>query len=312
MNKIPLIVVAGATASGKTSLSIALAKKFDAEIISCDSMQIYRDMNIGTAKPDDEEKSGIVHHLMDFLSPEETFSVADFTHLAHEAAEKIHKKGKNIVCCGGTGLYIDSFVNDVDFDEEDSDEGIREELRLRAEKEGAEALLAELRTFDSESAEKLHPNNLKRIIRAIEFYRIHHIPISEHQANTKKKPSRYDPLFMMIDHPREVLYDRINKRVDIMIETGLLEEAEELYKRRDTLSKTALQAIGYKEMFDYFKGERTLEEAKEELKLRTRQYAKRQLTWFRRNEKMHLLSPENAIAEAQELVRDSISVRDGF
>ena len=304
MNKIPLIVVAGATASGKTSLSIELAKKFNGEIISCDSMQIYRDMNIGTAKPDDEEKAGIVHHIMDFLNPEESFSVADFTHLAHEAAETIHKKGKRIVCCGGTGLYIDSFVNDVDFDKEDSDEGIREELRKRAETEGAEALLCELRTFDSESAEKLHPNNLKRIIRAIEFYRIHKISISEHQANTKKKESRYDPLFMMIDHPREVLYDRINKRVDIMIESGLLEEAEELYKRKDTLSKTALQAIGYKEMFDYFKGEKTLEEAKEELKLRTRQYAKRQLTWFRRNEKMHLLPPDNALTEAEELVRE--------
>ena len=304
MNKIPLIVVAGATASGKTSLSIELAKKFDGEIISCDSMQIYRDMNIGTAKPDDEEKSGIEHHLMDFLSPEESFSVADFTHLAHKAAEEIQKKGKRIVCCGGTGLYIDSFANDVDFDEEDSDEGIREELRQRAEREGAESLLCELRSFDAESAEKLHPNNLKRIIRAIEFYRIHKIPISVHQANTKKKESRYNPLFMMIDHPREVLYERINKRVDIMVESGLMEEAEELYKRRETLSKTALQAIGYKEMFDYFKGEMSLEEAKEELKLRTRQYAKRQLTWFRRNEKMHLLSPENAIEEAQELVGD--------
>lgn len=304
MNKIKLIVVAGATASGKTALSIELAKKFDAEIVSCDSMQIYRDMNIGTAKPDEEEKQGIPHHMMDFLSPEESFSVADFTTLAHEKISDIHKRGKRIILAGGTGLYIDSLVNDVDFDEEDSCEALREELRKRAENEGALVLINELRTFDPKSAQKLHPNNLKRIIRAIEFYHIHKIPISEHQEQTKKKESRYDALYMMIDHNRASLYERINKRVDIMMESGLLEEAERLYKRRETLSKTALQAIGYKEMFDYFKGEKTLEESKEELKLRSRQYAKRQLTWFRRNDKMHLLTPEHAISEAEMLVSE--------
>lgn len=304
MNKIKLIVVAGATASGKTALSIELAKKFDAEIVSCDSMQIYRDMNIGTAKPDEEEKQGIPHHMMDFLSPEESFSVADFTTLAHEKISDIHKRGKRIILAGGTGLYIDSLVNDVDFDEEDFCESLREELRKRAENEGARVLINELRTFDPKSAQKLHPNNLKRIIRAIEFYHIHKIPISEHQEQTKKKESRYDALYMMIDHNRASLYERINKRVDIMMESGLLEEAERLYKRRETLSKTALQAIGYKEMFDYFKGEKTLEESKEELKLRSRQYAKRQLTWFRRNDKMHLLTPEHAISEAEMLVSE--------
>ena len=165
MNKIKLIVVAGATASGKTALSIELAKKFDAEIVSCDSMQIYRDMNIGTAKPDEEEKQGIPHHMMDFLSPEESFSVADFTTLAHEKISDIHKRGKRIILAGGTGLYIDSLVNDVDFDEEDCCEALREELRKRAENEGALVLINELRTFDPKSAQKLHPNNLKRIIR---------------------------------------------------------------------------------------------------------------------------------------------------
>lgn len=306
MNKIPLIVVAGATASGKTSLAIELAKRFDGEIISADSMQIYRDMNIGTAKPDMAERDGIVHHLLDFAEPEDSFSVADFVGLAHRAAADIASRGKNIIVAGGTGLYIDSLVRDVDFDEEDSSEEIRAELSKIAETEGAEVLLQELAEFDPVSAARLHPNNLKRIIRAIEFYRIHGVPISEHQERTKQKPSRYRALYMMIDHPREVLYARIDKRVDIMAENGLVEEARGLYERRATLGKTAAQAIGYKELFDYFDGEKTLAAALDEVKLRSRQYAKRQLTWFRRNEEMHLLSPENAVEEATALVRNFI------
>lgn len=306
MNKIPLIVVAGATASGKTSLAIELAKRFDGEIISADSMQIYRDMNIGTAKPDMAERDGIVHHLLDFAEPEASFSVADFVGLAHRAAADIASRGKNIIVAGGTGLYIDSLVRDVDFDEEDSSEEIRAELSKIAETEGAEVLLQELAEFDPVSAARLHPNNLKRIIRAIEFYRIHGVPISEHQERTKQKPSRYRALYMMIDHPREVLYARIDKRVDIMAENGLVEEARRLYERRATLGKTAAQAIGYKELFDYFDGEKTLAAALDEVKLRSRQYAKRQLTWFRRNGEMHLLSPENAVEEATALVRNFI------
>lgn len=306
MNKIPLIVVAGATASGKTSLAIELAKRFDGEIISADSMQIYRDMNIGTAKPDMAERDGIVHHLLDFAEPEDSFSVADFVGLAHRAAADIASRGKNIIVAGGTGLYIDSLVRDVDFDEEDSSEEIRAELSKIAETEGAEVLLQALAEFDPVSAARLHPNNLKRIIRAIEFYRIHGVPISEHQERTKQKPSRYRALYMMIDHPREVLYARIDKRVDIMAENGLVEEARGLYERRATLGKTAAQAIGYKELFDYFDGEKTLAAALDEVKLRSRQYAKRQLTWFRRNEEMHLLSPENAVEEATALVRNFI------
>lgn len=306
MNKIPLIVVAGATASGKTSLAIELAKRFDGEIISADSMQIYRDMNIGTAKPDMAERDGIVHHLLDFAEPEDSFSVADFVGLAHRAAADIASRGKNIIVAGGTGLYIDSLVRDVDFDEEDSSEEIRAELSKIAETEGAEVLLQALAEFDPVSAARLHPNNLKRIIRAIEFYRIHGVPISEHQERTKQKPSRYRALYMMIDHPREVLYARIDKRVDIMAENGLVEEARGLYERRATLGKTAAQAIGYKELFDYFDGEKTLAAALDEVKLRSRQYAKRQLTWFRRNGEMHLLSPENAVEEATALVRNFI------
>ncbi|MBS7298499.1 MAG: tRNA (adenosine(37)-N6)-dimethylallyltransferase MiaA [Eubacteriales bacterium] len=304
MKKIPLIVVAGATASGKTSLAIALAKRFDAEVISADSMQIYRRMNIGTAKPTMEEMDGVVHHLIDFVEPEDSFSVADFCEKAHSVAEDIKSRGKNIIVAGGTGLYIDSFVRDIDFDGEDCDYTLRQELEQRAKNDGAESLLRELAEYDKISAERLHPNNLKRIIRAIEFYHIHKKPISVHQEETKQKPSRYHALYMMIDHPRDVLKKRIDMRVDIMMESGLMDEARELYECRDVLSKTAAQAIGYKELFGYFDGEMTLDEAKEELKLRTRQYAKRQLTWFRKNEDMNYLSPENAFSEAEKLVED--------
>lgn len=303
MNKIPVIVVAGATASGKTSLAIALAKAFGGEVISADSMQIYRDMNIGTAKPTPEEMDGVPHHLIDFLSPEDSFSVAEFCEMAHKAAADIHKRGKTIIVAGGTGLYIDSFINDTDFDGEDGGE-IRKELEKRAETEGAEALLAELAEFDAETAAKLHPNNVKRIIRAIEFYKIHGVPISEHQAATKLKESRYRALYLMIDHPREVLRERIDKRVDIMLESGLIDEARSLYEKKNSLSKTAAQAIGYKELFGVFDGSMSLDGATELLKTRTKQYAKRQLTWFRRNERIHLLTPERAVEEAKELARD--------
>ncbi len=302
MEKIPVIIVCGATASGKTSLSIELAKRLDGEIISADSMQIYKSMDIGTAKPTDAEKEDIPHHIMDFLDPSESFSVADFCKMAHSAASDIHARGKKIIVCGGTGLYIDSFAKDVDFDEEESLPELRAELAKRASKEGAESLLAELAEFDKVSAERLHPNNLKRIIRAIEFYHIHGIPISVHQEKTKQKLSRYAPRYFMIDHPREVLRERISKRVDIMLEDGLMDEERSLWERKDTLSKTARQAIGYKELFGYFEGEMTLQEAAAELKLRTAQYAKRQLTWFRRNPEIHLLSPDNPINEALEII----------
>lgn len=308
MSKIPVVVVAGATASGKTSLAIALAKAFGGEVISADSMQIYREMNIGTAKPTAEEMDGVPHHIIDFLSPEESFSVAEFCEMAHKAAADIHSRGRLVIVAGGTGLYIDSFINDTDFDEEEGGE-IRKELEKRAEAEGAEVLLSELAEFDAETAAKLHPNNVKRIIRAIEFYKIHGVPISEHQAATKLKESRYEPLFLMINHERGKLRERIDKRVDIMLESGLIGEAKSLYQRRDRLSKTAAQAIGYKELFGVFDGTMSLADAAELLKTRTKQYAKRQLTWFRRNERIHLLSPENAISEATRLTEEFLKGR---
>ncbi len=303
MQKIPIIIVAGPTASGKTSLSVELARALGGEIISADSMQVYKGMDIGTAKPTEKEKAGIKHHIMDFKEPSESFSVADFCDLAHKTAEDIISRGKAVIVVGGTGLYIDSFAKDVDFDEEKSLPELRKELEERAKKEGAQSLLAELGEFDEASAKKLHPNNLKRIIRAIEFYKIHQRPISEHQENTRQKPSRYDALYMMINHDREVLRARIDKRVDMMMYDGLIEEARLLWQKKESLSKTARQAIGYKELFGYFEGEMTLEEATAELKMRTRQYAKRQLTWFRKNADMHCLNPENALEEALELIK---------
>lgn len=307
MKKIPLIIVAGATASGKTALAIEIAKAFDAEIISADSMQIYKEMDIGTAKPDREERGGIAHHLMDIITPEQIFSAADFCRLAHEAAADIVSRGKRVIVAGGTGLYIDSLAKDVDFDAEEELPGLRAELAERAQRDGVQTLIDELAVFDPVSASRLHPNNLKRIIRAIEFYRLHAIAISEHQEQTKNKDSRYRALYMMTDYPREELYARINMRVDMMMEAGLLEEAQRLYQKRSLLGKTAEQAIGYKELFAYFDGEATLEEAAEAIKLHSRQYAKRQLTWFRRNPEMHRLSPENALEQALALCREFLA-----
>lgn len=303
MSKIPLIAVVGATASGKTALAAHLALCLGGEVVSADSMQIYRELSVGTAKPTPEEMLGVRHHMLDFLSPEENYSVADYVAAAHEVIADIHARGKIAVIAGGTGLYVDSLIRDVDFDEETSKE-VRAAVEAETEKIGAEAMLSRLAEFDPESAEKLHPNNVKRIIRAVEFYRVHGVPISEHQRRTREKESRYSALYMMIDRPREELYERINMRVGLMLDGGLEAEARALYEKRGTIGKTAAQAIGYKEMFRYFDGELSLEEASDEIRLRSRQYAKRQLTWFRRNGQMNYLPPENAADEAERLARE--------
>lgn len=303
MSKIPLIAVVGATASGKTALAVQLALRLGGEVVSADSMQIYRELSIGTAKPTPEEMLGVRHHMLDFLPPEENYSVADYVAAAHEVIADIHARGKIAVIAGGTGLYVDSLIRDVDFDEETSRE-VRAAVEAETEKIGAEAMLSRLAEFDPESAERLHPNNVKRIIRAVEFYRIHGVPISEHQRRTREKESRYSALYMMLDRPREELYERINMRVGLMIKDGLEAEARALYEKRGAIGKTAAQAIGYKEMFRYFDGELSLEEAADEIRLRSRQYAKRQLTWFRRNGQMNYLPPENAADEAERLARE--------
>ena len=295
MNKIPLIVIAGATASGKTGLSIEIAKRLDGEIVSGDSMQIYKYMNIGTAKPTEAEKDRIPHHLMDFLEPTVNYSVADYCEAAHKVIADIHARGKMPIIVGGTGLYIDSLVNNVDFGETSEDNSIRCELEELAKQKGNEAVYEILLKIDPETAKKYHPNNLRRVIRAIEFYKTSGKTISEHAKEEKNSP--YHCVYFAIDWDREVLYERINKRVDIMVEDGLIDEVKELLEKGYDKSLTAMQGIGYKEFYAYFDGEQSLSETLELIKMNSRRYAKRQLTWFRRNKSIHWLIPGENIAD---------------
>jgi len=280
MQKMLIPVIVGPTASGKTSLSIELAKRLNGEIVSADSMQIYRKMDIATAKPDADEMQGIPHHLIGIIDPGDEFSVAQYKVKALEKIEDIIARGKLPIVVGGTGLYIDTLIKNTEFlDYEKSD--IRSKLESRCEKEGTSVLLDELRAFDPETAEKLHINDSKRIIRALEVYYSTGKTISEQIELSHLNESPYNWCIIGLNaNDRQFLYDRINRRVDIMLESGLLDEAREFFL--NDVSKTAVQAIGYKELKPYLFGEKTLDEAVEKLKMETRRYAKRQLTWFRR------------------------------
>lgn len=293
MRKIPLIVICGATASGKTAFAIKAAQKLNGEIVNADSMQIYKYMDIGTAKPTPNEMSEAVHHLVGFVEPTENFSVADYVPLAHEKIKDIHERGLCPILSGGTGLYINSVVNDVTFGEEDSDESIRAELNEIAQDCGIQVLIDMLAEFDPVSAQRLHPNNKRRIIRAIEFYRKTGKPISVHQEETKQLESRYEPKMFMIDYDRAELYERINKRVDIMIEQGLVDEVQKLLDMGCTEDMQSMQGIGYKETIKYLNGAVTLDECIEEIKQNSRRYAKRQLTWFRRDDRIIKVNPND-------------------
>lgn len=290
MNKTFIVVVCGPTASGKTKLAVDIAKKFNGEIISADSMQIYKKLDIASAKPTEEEKEGVPHHLMDFLEPDTAYSVADYVIEARRLIADISARGKLPVICGGTGLYINSIVDNIEFDDTGSDPGYREELKAVAMEKGNGAVLSMLREIDPESAERLHENNLSRVIRALEVYHLSGKTMTEIQAESRKNPSPYEPCMLMIDWDREVLYDRINRRVDIMLQMGLLEEAREFFTHDDYV--TASQAIGYKELKPYFDGEKELSECIEHLKQETRKYAKRQLTWFRKDSRINLISAD--------------------
>jgi tRNA dimethylallyltransferase len=298
MKKIPLIVVGGPTASGKTALAIELAKALDGEIVSADSMQIYKYMDIGTAKPTADELKECPHHLIGFREPDCDFSVADYTELAHKTIADITARGKVAIMCGGTGLYINSVVNDVDFGEYENNYELRKSLDELAKKDGAGVLLDMLAEFDPVSAKRLHPNNVKRIIRAIEFYKVSGVPISEHQERTKLKESRYNATMFLINHNREVLYDRINRRVDIMISDGLVDEVRSIMNMGYSRDLNSMQGIGYKEMIAYLEGEISLADAIDMIKQNSRRYAKRQLTWFRRDDRINMLSPDDAVNEA--------------
>lgn len=282
-NSIKVVSIVGPTASGKTKLSVELAKHFNGEIVSADSMQIYTGMQIATAKPTKEEMDGIPHHMMDFLPPDKTYSVASYVKDASKCIADIHSRGKLPFIVGGTGLYVDSLLNNVSFSDDKRDEEYCSKLRKIGEEEGVDKLLEMLAKFDPDSAERLHVGrNIKRIIRAIEFYKTTGKTITEQIQESHKIPSPYSPIKIGLNcRDRQVLYDRINKRVDIMLEGGLLEEAERVIN--SDLSYTSIKAIGYKELVPYFKENKNLNDCVEKLKMETRRYAKRQITWFKRD-----------------------------
>ncbi len=297
MNKPLVAVVVGPTASGKTALGIEIAKRFGGEIVSADSMQIYKNMDIATAKPTELEQSQAKHHLIGFLPPGESFSVAKYKQLAEKTIDDILSRGKLPVIVGGTGLYIDTLINNTEFlDYEKSD--IREKLEKRADSEGIEALLGELMKTDPETADRLHVNDRKRIIRALEVYYSTGKTITAQCEFSHLNESKYRfAVIGLTAENRQYLYDRINLRVDMMIEEGLIEEAKRFYSYE--LGSTAKQAIGYKELKPYLDGLLSLDEAIEKLKMETRRYAKRQMTWFRRNKSIHWL-------EIDKLERESL------
>ena len=282
MDKLRILAVVGPTGGGKSALALALAKRLDGEIISCDSMQIYKNMDIGTAKPTPDEQGAVRHHMIDVAEPHESYSCADYVSAAREAIEDCARRGKLPIVCGGTGLYLDALLRENDLSPDTVDESIREELREFYEKNGADALWEMLYEIDPESAEATHKNNVKRVMRAIEIYRVSGRTKTELDRESRTGGNRYDACVIGLRYnDREALYERINRRVDIMVSEGLLTETEKL-RKEGVFEKnaTAAQAIGYKEFFPYLNGELTVDLCIEELKKVTRRYAKRQMTWF--------------------------------
>lgn len=284
-NKTKIIIIGGPTATGKTNLSINLAKEFNGEIISADSVQIYKKLDIGSAKPTKEEMAGIPHHMIDIISPDESFSVCDFVSRAKDCIEDISSRGKLPIIVGGTGLYISSFVDNVNFTEEKTDYTLRKKLMEKVEEDGAEALHKELYKIDPKSAIRIHPNNIKRVVRALEIYYTTGKTMTEQNALSKTVPSPYAFKMYALSSSRELIYERINKRVDIMVNNGLFEEVSSLLDEGITRDMQSMQGIGYKEIVSYFEGECSKEEAIDLVKQNSRRYAKRQLTWFRRDER---------------------------
>ncbi len=284
-----IICVAGPTASGKTSLAIALAKLYDGEVVSCDSMQIYRGMDIGTAKPTREEMDGVIHHMLDVAAPTEDFSVSRYCEMATAIVDDILARGQTAIIAGGTGLYMDALIRGNDFAPCPST-GMREKLEQQADRDGMEAMLAQLASIDPEAAARLHLSDRKRILRALEVYYETGETITAHNAKTQAQPPRYNPVwFALEDENRQDLYDRIDRRVEIMLEQGLIQEIRTLLASGIPEKCTALQAIGYKEFIGALNGECTVAEAAAQVQQSSRRYAKRQLTWFRRNSAIHWL-----------------------
>ena len=292
-----LIVITGPTASGKTAMSVEVAKVLGAEIVNADSMQIYKYMDIGTAKPTVEERQGVPHHLIDIVNPDEQFSVARYCQCAKQAIDSIHAKGKPVVMVGGTGLYVDSLVNNIQFSEIEPDEQYRTKMDLLADEKGNGHIYNMLMEIDPGSAKKISVSDRKRIIRALEVYYLTGKTITWHNEQSKSVPSPYNTTMFAIDVEREVLYDKINRRVDIMMDMGLLEEVKSIIDMGIGKDTTAMQAIGYKEIVQYLDGEITLEEAVDKIKQGSRRYAKRQLTWYRRNEKVNWVKSIDEVFE---------------
>ncbi len=288
-----VIVIAGPTASGKTSLSIELAKLLDGEIISADSMQVYKYMDVGTAKPSIEEMQGIRHYLIDELLPDEEFNVVKFKELAEKYIEVILERGKQPIIVGGTGLYISSLINNINFSETKSDWELREQLGREAEENGPVYIHDKLRLVDPVSAANIHPNNVKRVIRALEVYYQTQRPMSYHNEKSREIPPKYKFVLLGLTMDREKLYDRINKRVDIMLENGLIEEVGRLVEMGYADSITSMQGIGYKEILSHLRNEISLEEAVETVKRESRRYAKRQITWFKPIKEIKWFSIDN-------------------
>lgn len=288
MGKIKTLTVCGPTASGKTALGVSLAKELNGEIVSADSIQIYKYIDIASAKPDENEMQGIKHYLLDFVDPNENYSVAQYVVDANRAIDEIVSKKKMPVIVGGTGLYIDSLINNISFLDNGLDDSVRKKLKQRLENEGSQTLYDELFEIDKKAAERIHPNNSVKILRALEVYYSSGMTLTKQNELSRAVESRFDNTTVFLNcKNRDYLYDRINRRVDLMMQKGLLQEAENYYK--NFYSATSSQAIGYKELKPYLDGNLSLERCVENLKKATRNYAKRQLTWFRRNELSHTL-----------------------
>ncbi len=284
--KIPLIAVVGPTASGKTALSVALAKQLDGEIINADSMQIYKELNIATAKPTLEERQGIVHHMMDIISPEASYSVSDYATAAREVIAEVASRGKTPILVGGTGLYYSTLLDHVQFDKTQPDHALRERLTKEAEADNGATLYARLIALDPIAAKEIHPHNTVRLVRAMEAYETTGKTLTQLKEESKAIPSPYDATVIGLTYrDRQTLYHRIDKRVDLMMEEGLLQEAETVLKTYRL--QTAFHAIGYKELLPYFEKQATLLECVAKIKQESRRYAKRQLTWFRRDQRIH-------------------------
>ena len=291
MTKDKLIILAGPTASGKTSVSIDLAKRIGGEIISADSMQVYRGMDVGTAKIKAEEMQGVKHYLINVLDPTEDFNIVKFQDMVKYSIEEIRQNGHIPILVGGTGFYIQSVIYDIDFDTQDDNGDIRKALEEEYDKMGADFMYEKLKKIDSVSAENIHKNNKKRIIRAIEYFLINNALISAHNESQRKKDSPYDFRFFVLNPPRDILYDRINQRVDKMVEEGLVEEVKDLKNSGLSIENISMQGIGYKEILEYLDGEITLDEAIDNIKQNTRHMAKRQVTWFKREKDVIYINP---------------------